>query len=96
MSNSSQKRSRGVFRIQSNICDGAFSAKVVNDFYPLIFSQKAPSYMVDWVLITLLKEKPRKGNSELSKQREQLFMAQESANTVNEQICRNFFKLDNF
>ena len=34
---------RGVFRTQSNICDGAFLRKSLKAFI-------APSHMVDWVL----------------------------------------------
>ena len=43
---------KGVFNTHLNIHDGAFFAKAVNGFWPLIiFSRKsALSYMFDWVL----------------------------------------------
>ena len=46
---------RGVFSTWPNICNGAFFAKVVNDFKLLtIFAKKAPSQMFDWVENRLL------------------------------------------
>ena len=50
-----------------------------------MFSQKAILYMFDWILNTLLNEKLRKEDFELSKQRVRLFMAQHNANNFTVQ-----------
>ena len=50
-----------------------------------MFSQKATLYMFDWILNTLLNEKLRKEDFELSKQRVRLFMAQHNANNFTVQ-----------
>ena len=43
---------RDVSRIQSNIYDGAFFAKIINEL--AVNYLKAPSYIFDWVLNTPL------------------------------------------
>ena len=53
-----------------------------------MFSQKATLYMFDWILNTLLNEKLRKEDFELSKQRVRLFLAQHNANNFTMLICR--------
>ena len=46
---------KGVFRTWSNICHGAFFAKIINGFKLLsIFTKKATSKMFDWVENRLL------------------------------------------
>ena len=45
----------GVFRIRSDICDGAFLKKIVNGFQLFtILSKKVPSHMFDWTINTPL------------------------------------------